>query len=312
MECRSAQLLSVVCFGGAALSAVRCKRMSLGALQVAALAKRAALFATCASNCVPAHDTQRTATTPESVAAFSLRCCSAGIVVHARACECVRTRPQLRMPWASASVTAAVRLPPCSQRAVLQPCCAALQHFRPACLLACLLGRPWHNGLALYTFAVNRQTSATATPSAHRCHICTGTGLAPATSAPGLGSSAPHLHSAPGTRPSPVTREPGALAAALHVALRVGALHLRTCCIPPHPAFWFVHCARVPHGGQFATCSLRRNDGRARRRARCSSDHAALHCLAAAVRRPQLPRLQRPRRSLVRCSKPPTQVRAVN
>ncbi len=29
---------------------------------------------------------------------------------------------------------------------------------------------------------------------AHRCHICTGTGLTAATSAPGLGSSLPHLH----------------------------------------------------------------------------------------------------------------------
>ena len=29
---------------------------------------------------------------------------------------------------------------------------------------------------------------------AHRCHICTGTGLTPATSAPGLGSPLPHLH----------------------------------------------------------------------------------------------------------------------
>jgi hypothetical protein len=29
---------------------------------------------------------------------------------------------------------------------------------------------------------------------ARRCHICTGTGLTPATSAPGLGSSPPHLH----------------------------------------------------------------------------------------------------------------------
>jgi hypothetical protein len=29
---------------------------------------------------------------------------------------------------------------------------------------------------------------------AHPCHICTGTGLTPATSAPGLGSPLPHLH----------------------------------------------------------------------------------------------------------------------
>jgi hypothetical protein len=29
---------------------------------------------------------------------------------------------------------------------------------------------------------------------AHPCHICTGAGLTPATSAPGLGSPLPHLH----------------------------------------------------------------------------------------------------------------------
>jgi hypothetical protein len=29
---------------------------------------------------------------------------------------------------------------------------------------------------------------------AHHCHICTGTGLTPATSAPRLGSPLPHLH----------------------------------------------------------------------------------------------------------------------
>ena len=46
-----------------------------------------------------------------------------------------------------------------------------------------------------------RRTSAvrSALPHLHRdwarpCHICTGTGLAPATSAPGLGSPLPHLH----------------------------------------------------------------------------------------------------------------------
>jgi hypothetical protein len=154
----------------------RCKRMSLGALQVAALAKRAALFATCASNCAPAHDTQRTAT-PESVAAFSLRCCSAGVVVHARACECVRTRPQWRRPWASVSVTAAVWLPPCSQRAVRQPCCAALRcntYGLLACFLACLLA--WQ--------AVAQRSGAL-----HVCgesaHIRDGNAL---------GSPLPHLH----------------------------------------------------------------------------------------------------------------------
>jgi hypothetical protein len=107
--------------------------------------------------------------------------------MHAHASACALAHSGAGR-WASVSVTAAVRLPRCRARSVLcckQCCNAALRCAATlsAGLLACLLGRPWHNGLALYTFAANRRTSATATPSAHPRHICTGTGLTRATSA---------------------------------------------------------------------------------------------------------------------------------
>ncbi len=63
-------------------------------------------------------------------------------------------------------------------------------------------GMPRHVRRSLAAAAVRRRLAPAAVwhravrpqPQAHRCHICTGTGLDPATSAPGLGSILPHLH----------------------------------------------------------------------------------------------------------------------
>jgi hypothetical protein len=58
---------------------------------------------------------------------------------------------------------------------------------------------PWHFGAAASLSYNYELTYATPVPHlhrdwAHRCHICTGAGLTPATSAPELGSPRPHPH----------------------------------------------------------------------------------------------------------------------
>jgi hypothetical protein len=93
-------------------------------------------------------------------------------------------------------------------RALAVPCCAARRRRRYALLawvrcafhrwcsrpLPTVTNRHWtRSGYFL------RQSRARRCPhlhrdSARRAHICTGTGLAAATSAPGLGSPRPHLH----------------------------------------------------------------------------------------------------------------------
>ena len=56
----------------------------------------------------------------------------------------------------------------------------------------------------------------------HACHICTGTGLTPATSAPGPGSRLPHLHACIGRYGALVTPGPRSVAVARRIQSRNG------------------------------------------------------------------------------------------
>ena len=99
--------------------------------------------------------------------------------------------------WATASAAVA---PPSASAAVCpsvpcMPCatvrCLVDQEFIPHaawCAHACCAS------LSKPTRPFRLHALACFTCEAAPCHICTGTGLSPATSAPGLGSPPPHLH----------------------------------------------------------------------------------------------------------------------
>jgi hypothetical protein len=94
-------------------------------------------------------------------------------------------------------------------------------------------------------------------PHLHRdwarpCHICTGTGLAPPTSAPGLGSPLPHLHRdwarpshiCTGTGPTPGTSAPGLSSPRPHLR-RDRPLPRRSCALRVQPTPTLAH--RIDH-----------------------------------------------------------------